>query len=152
MKAITSGPANSWRITTDKTVILYKAVILAAPYHQTGIDIPSSLSEQIPEQPYVHLHVTLLTTTAKQPNPEYLNLPAGTSAPRFVLTTRQGARNGGKEPEFNSVSYLKPTGKGDEWVVKIFSKEKVSDEWLAKLFGEGTVGWVYRKEVGSFPT
>lgn len=69
----------------------------------------------------------------------------------MVLTTYNGVRNGGKEPEFNSLSYHGHITKGDDgapnqWTVKIFSKEKITDEWLDKIF-PGQVGWVYRKEV-----
>jgi prenylcysteine oxidase / farnesylcysteine lyase len=71
----------------------------------------------------------------------------------MVLTTYNGVREGGKEPEFNSLSYHGYVTKGvdgvpDEWSVKIFSKERISDEWLDKIF-MGKVGWVHRKEVGS---
>jgi len=70
----------------------------------------------------------------------------------MILTTYEGVRNGGKEPEFNSLSYHGYATKSTEdvpkqWSVKIFSKERVSDEWLDKIF-MSQVGWVYRKEVG----
>jgi len=65
----------------------------------------------------------------------------------MILTTGQGFRNGGKAPEFNSLSYHGLVRDG-EWGVKIFSKQRISDEWLEKVF-PGTVGWVFRKEVGS---
>ncbi|OBZ77505.1 hypothetical protein A0H81_01708 [Grifola frondosa] len=100
----------------------------------------------IPEQPYVRLHVTLLSTTASTPHASYFGLKHGTKAPTEVLTTWEGVRTGGEhEPEFNSLTYH-----GPEWVVKIFSKERVSDEWLAKVF-DGQVGWVYRKEWDAYP-
>lgn len=62
----------------------------------------------------------------------------------MMLTTHEGARNGGKEPEFNSISYHNQVREG-EWTVKVFSKERRSDEWLENVFGQ--VGWVHRKEV-----
>lgn len=70
----------------------------------------------------------------------------------MTLTTYEGARKGGKEPEFNSLSYhgfitKDVPGVPDQHAVKIFSKERITDEWLDKLF-MGQVGWVYRKEVG----
>lgn len=72
---------------------------------------------------------------------------SSSAAPRMILTTHNGVRNGdGKEPEFNSLSYHGLIREG-EWSVKIFSKERISDEWLDKVFGNGTVGWVLRKEV-----
>ena len=64
----------------------------------------------------------------------------------MILTTGQGFRNGGKAPEFNSLTYHGLVRDG-EWAVKIFSKQRISDEWLDKVFA-GKVGWVFRKEVG----
>ncbi len=106
------------------------------------------LTSQVPEQPYVRLHVTLLSTTSPSIDPEYLNLPATATPPSMLLTTYEGARNGGKEPEFNSISYHGKIS-DDEWVVKVFSQERKSDEWLRKVF-RGQVGWVHRKEVSRF--
>lgn len=103
------------------------------------------MSDQIPQVPYVHLHVTLLTTTSPSANPTYFNLSAGSKVPAMMLTTNSGARNGGKEPEFNSLSYHGLVREG-EWAVKIFSKERISDGWLHQMF-DGQVGWVHRKEV-----
>jgi prenylcysteine oxidase/farnesylcysteine lyase len=79
--------------------------------------------------------------------------------PTTILSTHEGVRSGGVEPEFNSISYHGKVGKfeqgtaGDaitdpEWSVKIFSKERVSDEWLETVFGN--VGWVYRKLVSHY--
>lgn len=140
----------------------YSSVILAAPYHQTDIKISSPtlddavLSARVPPQPYIHLHVTLLTTTAAQPNPKYFGLETGAKVPKAVLTTHDGVRTrGGKEPEFHSLTYHglargkkgTPTeGEEEEWLVKIFSKQVVTDKWLAEMFN-GKVGWVHRKEV-----
>lgn len=140
-----------WTLTTDQgsDPINYKAVILAAPYHLTNISLPSSIASEIPEQPYVHLHVTLVTTTAKTFNPSYFGLSASSHVPAMMLTTYEGVRQGGKEPEFNSISYHGMVREG-EWIVKIFSKERVSDDWLQGIF-PGEVGWVYRKEVIQFP-
>ncbi len=115
----------------------------------------------MPDQPYIHLHVTLLTTTSPSANATYFNLPLGHKVPEMVLTTRNGARQGGPEPEFNSLSYLRPVRKRDlspwtneqgqtEWVVKIFSKQRISDEWLESMF-DGKVGWVLRKEWDAYP-
>jgi prenylcysteine oxidase/farnesylcysteine lyase len=66
-----------------------------------------------------------------------------------------GFRRGGKAPEFNSLTYHGQTKFAEdespdkrEWVVKIFSMERISDEWLATMF-QNQVGWVLRKEVRS---
>ncbi|KAI6032073.1 FAD/NAD(P)-binding domain-containing protein [Pisolithus microcarpus] len=150
-------PASSrWIIHTPSGSRIYKAIILAAPFHQTNITVPSDLAELIPPQPYVHLHVTLLTTKSESTNPAYFNLPPDEKVPKVILTTHEGVRNGGVEPEFNSISVhgqiQKVPGSVDEepeWKVKIFSKERVSDEWLEKVFGK--VGWVHRKEWDAYP-
>lgn len=145
----------------------YDDVILAAPFHSTGIRVSTggvSGSVQavqnlltggddtppfVPPQPYVHLHVTLLATTASHPSPEYFGLGPNEKVPRVILTTGIRAREGGDEPEFNSLTYHGPVAPGrKEEVVKIFSKQRVEDEWLAKVFG-GKVDWVLRKEVRS---
>ncbi|KAJ7596706.1 Prenylcysteine lyase-domain-containing protein [Mycena floridula] len=143
-----SSGSHHWRIESDKGTKNYKAVILALPFHSSGINLPSSLSSQIPVQKYVRLHVTLLTTTSPTMNPAILNLSEKTRVPRMLLTTYDGARNGGKEPEFNSISYHGLV-RENEWFVKIFSKERVSDEWLHKAFDQ--VGWVHRKEWDAYP-
>lgn len=140
----------------------YRSVILAAPFHQTNIDFKAAALAPVPEQPYVHLHVTLLSTSSPSPNATYFNLAPGTKAPTTLLTTYEGVRvRGGAEPEFNSLTYHGPVRGQDgearvnvfgdkEWVVKIFSKARLSDEWLETLF-EGKVGWVLRKEWDAYP-
>jgi prenylcysteine oxidase/farnesylcysteine lyase len=136
---------NSWIVKSSRGATNYKAVILAAPFHSTGIDLPSSLAVQIHEQPYVHLHVTLLSTSAATPNPEYFGLAPSSAVPRTILTTNQGKREGGIESEFNSLSYHGLIREG-EWAVKIFSDHELSDAWLNKMF-QDRIGWIYRKEV-----
>ncbi|KAF5384742.1 hypothetical protein D9757_006250 [Collybiopsis confluens] len=138
-----------WTVHSDKGAIGYKAVILAAPFHQTGIELPSALSSQIPEQPYVHLHVTLLTTTSPSLNSEYFSLSATDNVPSMLLTTYQGARQGRKAPEFNSISYHGKLNE-DEWIVKIFSETPVEDKWLQSMFN-GSVTWVHKAEFDAYP-
>ncbi|TFK57561.1 FAD/NAD(P)-binding domain-containing protein [Heliocybe sulcata] len=148
-----------WYLTTSSSIrpTAYNSVILAAPFHSTGISLsPPSLSLQISKQPYVHLHVTLLTTTAPHPAPAYFGFKDTARVPTTILTTYEGVRAGvAKEPEFNSLTYhglvdeTVPDGER-EWVVKVFSKERLEDEWLAEMF-EGQVGWVYRKEWDAYP-
>lgn len=67
----------------------------------------------------------------------------------MMLTTYEGVRHNGKEPEFNSLSYHGLVRPG-EWAVKIFSKQRISDQWLHEVFN-GQVGWVFRKEVWNIP-
>lgn len=144
-----SDSSHHWVVQSNLGSSEYMAVILASPFHSSGITLPESLSSLIPEQPYVHLHVTLLTTTSPTFNPAYFGLSDSSKIPQMILTTSRGVRNGGQEPEFNSLSYLGATREG-EWAVKIFSMKPISDEWLQKVFF-GKVGWVYRKEWESYP-
>ncbi|TFK36786.1 Prenylcysteine lyase-domain-containing protein [Crucibulum laeve] len=144
-----SASSHLWTVRSGRGSVDYKAVILAAPYSSTGIAFPLSISSQIPKQPYVHLHVTLLTTTSPTPSPEYFAMSQSSVVPRMMLTTYQGVRNGGKEPQFNSLSYHGLVREG-EWAVKIFSKERITDEWLNNIF-KGKVGWVFRKEWDAYP-
>jgi prenylcysteine oxidase/farnesylcysteine lyase len=159
VKEITRVPDSSlWTVHTSSGTQVYKGIILAAPFHQTGIAISSELADRIPPQPYIHLHVTLLTTRNDTMKTEYFGLSPGDHVPKSILTTSQGVHSGGPEPEFNSLSYhghvrkTNETGQWnheDEWSVKIFSKQRISDEWLSKAFDH--VGWVYRKEWDAYP-
>jgi prenylcysteine oxidase / farnesylcysteine lyase len=140
-----SVSSSQWTIHSDSGSADYKAVIIAAPLHDAAIDLPAIVTSQIPEQASSSLHVTVLTTTSPAPSPEYFALPASSPLPHQILTTYEGVRRGGKEPDFFSLSYHGLVRDG-EWAVRILSKEPISEEWLAKVFS-GRVGWVYRKEV-----
>lgn len=135
----------------------YRAVIIAAPFHSTSMHLThlsDVLTSKIPPQPYVHLHVTLLSTGAPAPSAEYFGLKPGSKVPTSVLTTWESVRRqDAAKPEFNSLTYHgkiktrdgENQGKGpEEWVVKIFSKERLEDVWLKEVF-DGEIGWVYRK-------
>lgn len=107
----------------------------------------------------MHLHVTLLSTPNPRPRTRFFGLKPNAKIPSMVLTTFEGARQreDGSEPVFNSMSYHGQVRNLDgtpanssrdgaeEWVVKIFSKQRVEDSWLRKAFGK--IGWVHRKEV-----
>ena len=170
VKSVTRAASGAWVIhsATSQKPRAYRSVILAAPYHQTGISFSNeALVAQVPSQPYVHLHVTLLTTLSSVPNPAYFSLKSGT--PTMVLTTFEGVRQRGEPaPEFNSLSYHgayslsegnssnTTSEEGHEQksdsklsVVKIFSEERVEDAWLEQMFG--SVDWVLRKEWEAYP-
>ncbi|KAF7354883.1 Prenylcysteine lyase [Mycena sanguinolenta] len=149
VNSITPTTANQWVLDSDRGSETYTAIILAAPYHSTKIRVPTDISSRIPPQPYVHLHVTLLSTTQPSVPAQSFSLPSSTKIPAMLLTTFEGARNGGKEPEFNSLSYHGLISEG-EWVVKIFSKKRISNKWLSKMF-DNQVGWVLRKEWDAYP-
>lgn len=132
----------------------YDAVIIAAPFKSTGIQIEApelDLEKAFPPVDYVHLHVTLLATTASRPQGSYFFPTAPeTSIPQSVLTTSSGTT----EPEFNSLTYherIQRPGQAPEYIVKIFSKARLDDKWLERVFGAGTVGWVFRKEWDAYP-
>ncbi|KAI9512321.1 FAD/NAD(P)-binding domain-containing protein [Russula earlei] len=152
--------ANGWIIVTKDERRDYSAVVIAAPYHTSHISLPADLSSLIPPQPYAHVHITLLTTTASTPNPVYFGHKPGSKVATNVLATFGGVRHGGSPSEFNFISYQGRTKfaknethdeqETDEWIVKISSPERISDEWLATQF-QNQVGWVLRKEWDAFP-
>ncbi len=105
------------------------------------------------KQEYVHLHVTMLATTAKHADPLYFFLAPDEPVPGTIVTTGATARAnpGAARPEFQSITYHGETFEGSgEWVVKIFSKAKISNDLLADIFGADPT-WVYRKEWDSYP-
>jgi prenylcysteine oxidase/farnesylcysteine lyase len=120
-------------LNSDRGSETYSAVILSAPLHSTKMEVPDEISSRVPPQPYIHLHVTLLTTTSSSIPAQSFSLPASTKIPPMLLTTFEGARNGGKEPEFNSLSYHGLISEG-EWVVKIFSKVVILGRAYNKFF------------------
>jgi prenylcysteine oxidase/farnesylcysteine lyase len=143
-------------IVTEEGRRGYDAVIIAAPYHSSHISLPADLSTLIPPQSYIHLHITLLTTTAATPNPAYFGYKSGSKIATNVVATFDGVSRNGRTSEFNFVSYqgqakiaknetddAQETG---EWVVKISSMGRLSDEWLTTMF-QNQVGWVHRKVV-----
>ncbi|KAG8910745.1 hypothetical protein FRC01_006154 [Tulasnella sp. 417] len=63
------------------------------------------------------------------------------------------ARKAAEKPDFNSISYHKTIERNgrEEHIWKVFSMERKSDKWLEDVFGEGTLGWIHRKEWNSYP-
>lgn len=148
-----------WHVSTQEQSPVphaYRAVVLAAPYHQASIKI-SPVAEVPPPQPYVRLHVTLLTTPSKTPNPARFRMN-DSRVPTYVMTSHNGVRQGSStEPDFVALAFhgqLKNMNReeglfqgdhSEEYVMKIFSLRTLSEEWLESMFGK--VGWVLRKEV-----
>ena len=55
-----------------------RAVILAARFYSAAIELSQPvLVAPVPEQPYLHLHVTLLSTTALSTSASYFGLTCG---------------------------------------------------------------------------
>jgi len=141
---------NSWALNMSgsESPRSYDHVILAAPYGSSGIALHGSSAFFSPVN-YVHLHVTLVSTTSIRPLPRFFGTSWAPSAiPSMILTTAEGVRNGGILPTFQSISYHSTFTRDDkiEHVFKIFSLDHKDDAWLETVFGEGTLGWVYRKE------
>lgn len=173
----------SSEITQSKT---YRAVILAAPYHSSSIALkllssegtPSAptylnLDEIVPAQPYVHLHVTLLSTPSQSFRSRYFGMKSGEAVPPFVMTTWQTVREAeqeGKEvpkPEFNSLSrhgriLLKDgvtpanlTALGlfgeDSEVGSPSHRDESGEEWVVKIFSDHRLedAWL-RKLIGKW--
>ncbi|GAA5822985.1 hypothetical protein JCM10212_006528, partial [Sporobolomyces blumeae] len=155
----------------------YDAIILAAPFHQTGIEIHNSdLATLIPRQPYVHLHVTIVLTNASTPCPSYFVSSSSSPSrstirddqvpPTTIFSTFNTASR--TKPEFNSLNYLKtlPPSLGNRFlsrhsiearqrvhVVKLFSSRALATEQdLARIFGaRNNVLKVVRKEWDAYP-
>ncbi|GJJ09491.1 hypothetical protein Clacol_003714 [Clathrus columnatus] len=127
---------NTWVLTTSSGESrVYDSVILATPYHHSGISI-TPLIESIPQQTYVHLYVTLLATGLPNPRPEYFSLDPNALSPSTILTTNVNFREGGIPPEFVSLTYhghvKGQDGRPDEYIVKIFSLQPIKNEFLRK--------------------
>jgi prenylcysteine oxidase/farnesylcysteine lyase len=155
VQTLRQGAKGKWHLTAEGAAEeTYDAIILAAPYKFTNINIEApdlDFETAFPPVDYVHLHVTLLATTEQHPQASYFfpGAAPGTKVPQTILTTASGP----VEPEFNSVSYherIQRPGKAPEYIVKIFSKTRLDDEWLGTMFA-GNVGWVHRKEWDAYP-
>lgn len=108
------GEPSTWELTStsaqDLQSKMYDIVVLAAPYHQTGISIVTSSPLHIPDQPYSHLHVTLVMTNATAPRSCYFNptWACKDAAPTTVLSTFAPFEAGlSPEPRLNSLNYLR---------------------------------------------
>ncbi|KAE8214400.1 hypothetical protein CF327_g2215 [Tilletia walkeri] len=136
---------------------LFDAVLLAAPFHSTGIAILNSrAATSVPPQAYVHLHVTLLITSAPRPRPEPFGRSGADKIARSVLTTGVGSRKGGKLPDFNSLSYLRrlprisktaPTSNGTvhpnpsllPLSQPVSSEDNTNSDFLVKIFSPNPI-------------
>ena len=171
----------------------FDSIIFAAPWHLSPVakSMDHYFTQAIPKQRYVHLHVTLFTTTKQRPDARFFGLDEGVALANTILTTAYDVRmahpNGTvyrkrpsqrqrdvadddeetvrhideedpqaeesdpRGPRFQSISWHAETSPGSgEYVVKIFSLERISDETLHALVDEQP-GWVLRKEWDSYP-
>ncbi|KAL7418891.1 hypothetical protein Q5752_006575 [Cryptotrichosporon argae] len=133
----------------------FDQVFFAAPWHSSPIkkSFEAHFAARIPPQKYVRLHVTLLATTARAPQPSFFRLANGAYVPTTILTTGRTARarTGMPPPRFQSITYHGETYVGSgEWVVKMFSLTRPTDRMLRAIFGDDPT-WVLRKEWDSYP-
>ncbi|KAF8704712.1 Prenylcysteine lyase, partial [Rhizoctonia solani] len=138
-------------IETNKGEGEYDAVIVAAPLPLTKIKFidtatkPSSFAKVN----YVHLHSTTLTTTSPSLLPTYFKVDNSSMLPGTIVTTGEY----GSRPEFTGLRYQYTLLRNGvtEYVVKIYSLEKLSNGKLEKLFGKNMVKWVHRQEWEAYP-
>ncbi|EST09280.1 Prenylcysteine lyase [Kalmanozyma brasiliensis GHG001] len=139
---------------------LFDAVILATPWHNSGITLLNT-PHRVKGVPFVHLHVTLLTTSRTSPRGSYFGMGENDAVPRTILTSSESVRRAkgdtskkGPRLEFFSLTYLRsvthPQDGGKEWVVKIFSPSAIPVSLLDSLFGD-SISWVQRHEWDSYP-
>ena len=78
---------------------LYDAVIIATPWHNADITLLNT-PQRVKGKPFVHLHVTLLTTSRESPNPEYFGMGQQDVVPTTILTSSESVRraNSNKKP------------------------------------------------------
>ncbi|PWY98415.1 hypothetical protein BCV70DRAFT_212782 [Testicularia cyperi] len=70
---------------------VYDAVVIATPWHNAGITLLNT-EKRVKSRPFVHLHVTLLATTATGPKPAYFGLGSQDAVPRTILTSDESVR------------------------------------------------------------
>ncbi|GAA5837448.1 hypothetical protein JCM3766R1_000446 [Sporobolomyces carnicolor] len=159
---------------------VFDVVILAAPFHESGISIPQLPLDSIPPpQPFVNLHVTLVLTNASAPLASYFSSRSSSSVltttseiPKSIFSTF--TTDSTVKPEFNSLNYLQtlplsvarefdPTLKAENdakdlvktergvHVVKLFSKDTLSTLDLERVFGVGNVLKTVEKVWHSYP-
>jgi prenylcysteine oxidase/farnesylcysteine lyase len=144
---------------------LFDAVIIASPYHQSGIALVPP-PQSVPSEPdYVNLHVTLFSTPY-QLSPYSFSLDTFAKVPDMVLTTvspKAGRRSNAGLSDLGlfSISQVRkaynPSTSSRERVFKIFSSKPVSKNQLDSLIsvpmdaGQEPVSWHYHKLWQSYP-
>ncbi|CAE6428428.1 unnamed protein product [Rhizoctonia solani] len=150
VKSITKvGP--KYLVETSAGEEQYDAVIVAAPLPLTKIKFTDTATKpsSFAKVNYVHLHSTALTTTAPSLLSSYFQVDSSSPLPGTILTTGEY----GSTPDFTGLRYQSTIVRNGkiEYVVKIYSLEKISNSKLDKLFGKNTVKWVHRQEWDAYP-
>ncbi|PPQ83355.1 hypothetical protein CVT24_000865 [Panaeolus cyanescens] len=108
--------SQKWVVFSDRGRVEYDAVILAAPYHSTGITLPPEVLKDIPLQTCHDIYSTVLVTSSASLNRTYFGLSEGVQRRiKSVLTQDSGMK--GSKKEFYSIQYV------DELMNKFWSKE-----------------------------
>ncbi|OCF36073.1 prenylcysteine oxidase/farnesylcysteine lyase [Kwoniella heveanensis CBS 569] len=131
----------------------FDAVFFAAPWGSSRISkkIAREFDRPIPSQPYVHLHVTYLTTSQPHPQPSFFGLPEGSFIPNMIITASSPKGSAIPPARFQSISWHGETYPGSkEYAVKIFSLTRLNERFLLELLGEEP-SWLLRKEWDSYP-
>lgn len=81
----------------------YDAVILATPWHNADITLLNT-EQRVKSHPFVHLHVTLLTTTAHSPDPRYFGLGIHDTVPKTILTSDESMRRASTHTDADPVT------------------------------------------------
>ncbi|KAK9451661.1 Prenylcysteine lyase-domain-containing protein [Limtongia smithiae] len=134
------------RSASDGDVVEYfDQVIIAAPYHQTGLGSLSSEISEPAEVPYMKLYVTLVAST-KRLGGKYFGLDESTDVPTMILTTLPAKGESHMPPIFNSISIVKYIPERKEYVYKIFSPTRMTPAFLQLVFKRGAeLSWVHEK-------
>jgi len=148
VKIVSKSSSGQWAVVSTAGTKEYNTVLLAAPAHNSGLVLPGS---PLPKVEYIRLHVTLLATSVPHANASYFGFAPGKRVPETILTAKG-------VDAFNSMTYhgrVKNATTGEpieppQWVVKIFSMDRMDDEWLGNMFDD-QVHWILRKEWDSYP-
>lgn len=130
-------------------------VIVAAPFHSSGIEIVNSdAASLIPPIEYVQLHVTIVITNASTPQLCFFDpaSPCSSAAPPTIYTALDDYDQGRTDikPLINSLNYLKAFDDGT-FAVKLFSPQTLSASDLDRAFGRYNTLWRYEKVWHSYP-
>ncbi|KAK7205544.1 putative prenylcysteine lyase [Myxozyma melibiosi] len=145
---VAAGDEGKFLVLAGDSSEEFDQVIIASPYHQTGI---KGLELPIKKVPYMTLHVTLVAST-KRLSPAYFGLADGAFVPTMVLTTMPETGAAHSPPLFNSVSIVRYIPELNQYVYKIFSPSKMQPAFLQLLFEQGAeFPWVYEKVWNPYP-
>lgn len=140
----------SSKATSSSETAEFDAVILAAPYHSSGLDgsIRPSLPNPPDKIPFVTLHVTLLASPHKL-SPKYFRVQDADEVPEMIITTLPPGVDLGSDREdgvgpsvFWSVSALAAIPREDDsgkttthYLYKIFSPNPANSTLISELLG-----------------